>query len=59
MAHEQPISPRNGINVLICGAGTAGLMAALECWRKGRRAEDHWTTTSKLTCLERLLRTHH
>jgi hypothetical protein len=27
--------PETGINVLIVGAGIAGLMAALECWRKG------------------------
>lgn len=27
--------PRSGISILIVGAGTAGLFAALECWRKG------------------------
>lgn len=27
--------PETGINVLIVGAGMGGLMAALECWRKG------------------------
>ncbi|KAJ5679750.1 hypothetical protein N7462_007994 [Penicillium macrosclerotiorum] len=28
-------SPQSGITVLIVGAGVAGLMAGLECWRKG------------------------
>ncbi|KAK8086535.1 FAD binding domain protein [Apiospora phragmitis] len=28
-------SPPSGINILIVGAGPAGLFAALECWRKG------------------------
>ncbi len=27
--------PKNGIRVVIIGAGVAGLQAALECWRKG------------------------
>ena len=27
--------PDTGIDVLIVGAGMGGLMAALECWRKG------------------------
>lgn len=27
--------PPTGISVLIVGAGVAGLLAALECWRKG------------------------
>lgn len=27
--------PETGIDVLIIGAGMGGLMAALECWRKG------------------------
>jgi NADPH-dependent 2,4-dienoyl-CoA reductase/sulfur reductase-like enzyme len=27
--------PETGINVLIVGAGMGGLMATLECWRKG------------------------
>ena len=27
--------PETNINVLIVGAGYAGLMTALECWRKG------------------------
>ena len=27
--------PENGINVVVIGAGVAGLQAALECWRKG------------------------
>lgn len=27
--------PETGISVLIVGAGMGGLMAALECWRKG------------------------
>ena len=27
--------PETHLNVLIVGAGLAGLMAALECWRKG------------------------
>lgn len=27
--------PETGISVLIVGAGVAGLMAALECWRNG------------------------
>lgn len=27
--------PASGLNVLIVGAGPAGLMTALECWRKG------------------------
>lgn len=29
------LHPATGINVLIVGAGMGGLMAALECWRKG------------------------
>lgn len=28
-------SPRTGISVLVVGGGVAGLLAALECWRKG------------------------
>ena len=28
-------APRNGITVLIAGAGFAGMAAALEIWRKG------------------------
>lgn len=35
LVHEENISEPNGISVLISGAGTGGLMAALECWRKG------------------------
>ncbi len=27
--------PSSGISVLIVGAGVAGVMSALECWRKG------------------------
>jgi NADPH-dependent 2,4-dienoyl-CoA reductase/sulfur reductase-like enzyme len=27
--------PKTGIDVLIVGAGMGGLMATLECWRKG------------------------
>ncbi|KIW21072.1 hypothetical protein PV08_01651 [Exophiala spinifera] len=27
--------PRNGIKVIVIGAGVGGLQAALECWRKG------------------------
>lgn len=27
--------PETGLSVLIVGAGVAGLMAALECWRNG------------------------
>lgn len=27
--------PKTGVKVLIVGAGLAGLMTALECWRKG------------------------
>lgn len=27
--------PETGINVLIVGAGYSGLLAAMECWRKG------------------------
>lgn len=32
---EIPRHPLTGINVLIVGAGPAGLYTALECWRKG------------------------
>ncbi|KUI54202.1 Zeaxanthin epoxidase, chloroplastic [Cytospora mali] len=32
---EIPRHPLTGINVLIVGAGPAGLYSALECWRKG------------------------
>ncbi len=44
MANTEPSSPcpatvvrhlSSGIFVLIVGAGIGGLMAALECWRKG------------------------
>lgn len=28
-------SPPTGISVLVVGAGVSGLLAALECWRKG------------------------
>ena len=27
--------PSNGISVLVVGAGIAGAMSALECWRRG------------------------
>lgn len=27
--------PRTGIRVVVVGAGIGGMMAALECWRKG------------------------
>ncbi|ETS77146.1 hypothetical protein PFICI_11020 [Pestalotiopsis fici W106-1] len=27
--------PKSGINVLVVGAGPSGLLAAIECWRKG------------------------
>jgi NADPH-dependent 2,4-dienoyl-CoA reductase/sulfur reductase-like enzyme len=27
--------PRNGIKMIVVGAGVGGLGAALECWRKG------------------------
>ena len=28
-------SPPNGVAVLVVGAGIGGLMAAMECWRRG------------------------
>jgi 2-polyprenyl-6-methoxyphenol hydroxylase-like FAD-dependent oxidoreductase len=28
-------SEKNGISVLVSGAGVGGLMTALECWRRG------------------------
>ncbi|KAJ5399673.1 hypothetical protein N7465_010162 [Penicillium sp. CMV-2018d] len=31
--------PPTGINVVIVGAGLAGLLAALECWRKGHEVQ--------------------
>lgn len=39
-SHEEIVDgvkrfPRNGIKVIVVGAGIGGLSAALECWRKG------------------------
>ena len=31
--------PPSGLRVLIVGAGPGGLLAALECWRKGHDVE--------------------
>lgn len=32
-------SPLSGISILIVGAGVGGLLAALECWRKGHEVQ--------------------
>ncbi|PLB33951.1 uncharacterized protein BDW47DRAFT_113132 [Aspergillus candidus] len=46
--------PQTGISVLIVGGGVAGLLAALECWRKGhdvRILEKSLSRTLSGTCL--------
>lgn len=31
--------PRTGLDIVIVGAGLGGMMAAIECWRKGHEVQ--------------------
>lgn len=31
--------PRTGLDIIIVGAGLGGMMAAIECWRKGHEVQ--------------------
>jgi NADPH-dependent glutamate synthase beta subunit-like oxidoreductase len=41
--------PSSGFCVLIVGSGVAGLMAALECWRKGHQVQIIEKSSTRLT----------
>lgn len=42
-------SSLSGISVLIVGAGVGGLVACLECWRKGHKVQIVEKSPSRLT----------